>query len=57
MKRIGIVIFVLLLVLFSYLFIPETNVNYDMTIYLPDDASSKIGLNLLKDEFGEETMI
>ena len=57
MKKILIVSFVVLLIPLLYVLLPHTNVNYDMTIYLPDDAQSKIGMDILVDEFGESSMI
>lgn len=47
----------LFLLVASYVFIPETHVNYDMTLYLPQDSMTKKGLKILEDEFGNESMI
>lgn len=57
MKKIIILCTMLLLLVASYLFIPKTNVNYDMTLYLPNDSMTKEGLQILEDEFGSESMI
>lgn len=32
----------------------KVNLNYDMTKYLPDDSSMKIGMDIMDEEFGEE---
>ncbi|MBU1143755.1 MAG: MMPL family transporter [Firmicutes bacterium] len=57
MKRILILITCLLLLLFSYLFIPETIVNYNMSQYLPKESNTSLGTNLLVEEFGKESQI
>ncbi|MDO9629595.1 MAG: MMPL family transporter [Acholeplasmataceae bacterium] len=57
MKKLFLVITFLLLLLGSYLFIPETKINYDMTIYLPSDSNTKLGMDILTEEFGKESMI
>lgn len=57
MKKIIVLCLMLLLLVASYVFIPETNVNYDMTLYLPNDSMTKKGLKILEDEFGNESMI
>ena len=48
---------VILILIISYIFIPKTNVNYDMTMYLPSDSMTKEGMDILVDEFGEESTI
>ncbi len=48
---------VILILIISYFFIPKTNVNYDMTMYLPSDSMTKEGMDILVDEFGEESTI
>lgn len=40
------------LVLASIIFFPFVGVNYDLSEYLPHDAPSKAGLNLMEEEFG-----
>lgn len=55
-NRIVLPIIILILVL-SYLFIPKTTVNYDMTQYLPSDSMTKEGMDILVEEFGEESVI
>jgi len=57
MKKIVILTFMILLLIASLIFIPKTNVNYDMTLYLPNDSMTKEGLNILENEFGNESMI
>lgn len=47
----------MVLLLASFLFIPKTTTNYDLTIYLPDDSGTKQGLEIIKDEFSEESSI
>lgn len=44
-------IFIIILVISLILF-PFVKVNYDLTEYLPETATSKIGINILEDEFG-----
>ncbi|MBU1093520.1 MAG: MMPL family transporter [Firmicutes bacterium] len=57
MRKLLIFVGVMLLLLASFLFIPKTTTNYDMTIYLPDDSGTKQGLEIIKDEFNEESSI
>lgn len=57
MKKILIFIGVMALLLASFLFIPKTTTNYDLTIYLPDDSGTKQGLEIIKNEFSEESSI
>lgn len=57
MKRILIITICILMLLFSYLLIPEANVNYNMSLYLPKESNTSIGTNLLITEFGEESQI
>lgn len=57
MKKIVIFIGVMALLLASFLFIPKTTTNYDLTIYLPDDSGTKQGLEIIKNEFSEESAI
>lgn len=45
-------IFFVIMVVISMFLYPFVKVNYDLTKYLPDTASSKAGLNLMKKEFG-----
>ena len=44
-------VFIIMLVI-SLILLPFVKVNYDLTEYLPETAKSKIGINLLEDEFG-----
>jgi len=48
---------VIALLLASFLFIPKTTTNYDMTIYLPDSSGTKQGLEIIKEEFEQESTI
>ncbi|MBN2300813.1 MAG: MMPL family transporter, partial [Acholeplasmataceae bacterium] len=57
MKKISIFIGIVILLLACFLFIPKTKTNYDMTIYLPGDSQTKQGLEIIKDEFSEESSI
>ncbi|MFH2117269.1 MAG: MMPL family transporter [Bacillota bacterium] len=57
MKKIMIVVALLAMLLASFLFIPKTTTNYDMTIYLPGDSGTKQGLEIIKNEFSEESSI
>lgn len=52
-----IVVALLAMLLASFLFIPKTTTNYDMTIYLPGDSGTKQGLEIIKNEFSEESSI
>ena len=38
------------------LMIPHTNINTDMTRYLPDDSPMKQGIDQMTEEFGEEAV-
>lgn len=51
-KRVWIVSLFSVLVLLSIICVPMVGVNYDLSKYLPESAPSKIGLNLMEDEFG-----
>ncbi len=42
-----------LTVLFTFVFFTKVGINYNMTDYLPPEASSTIALDVMKDEFGE----
>ena len=57
MKKLMIFIGVIALLLASFLFIPKTTTNYDMTIYLPDSSGTKQGLEIIKEEFEQESTI
>ncbi len=57
MKKILIFLGIVVLLLVCFLFIPKTVTNYDMTIYLPNDSGTKQGLEIIKDEFSEESSI
>ncbi len=57
MKKILIITGALLLLLASFLFIPKVTTNYDMSVYLPSDSSTKQGLQIIKDEFSEQSSI
>ncbi|MGD9910703.1 MAG: MMPL family transporter, partial [Candidatus Izemoplasmatales bacterium] len=57
MKRIISMIFIVILLFLSYLFIPSTNVNYDLSAYLPSDSNTLEGIQVLTDSFGSESTI
>jgi len=57
MKNILTVVVSVLLLLLAFLFIPKTDVNYDMTKYLPSDSNTSLGIEILEAEFGSESMI
>ncbi len=52
-KRIWIIIVVLAFTAVCGLLIPEVGVNDDMTKYLPDDSSMKIGMDIMEESFPE----
>jgi len=56
-KRVTVVILVGFLVILSAIFIPRVQTNYDMTQYLPIDSNTKIGLDILETEFGNESSL
>ncbi len=56
-KHISVMIVFGILSIISIFLIFQVNTNYDLTIYLPDDSKTSEGLNILKDEFGEHTVI
>lgn len=51
-KRVWIVSIFSIIVVISMICVPMVGVNYDLSKYLPEDAPSKQGLNLMEDEFG-----
>ncbi|MDX9692038.1 MAG: MMPL family transporter, partial [Acholeplasmataceae bacterium] len=57
MKKILVLLIVFILLLVSFIFIPETDVNYDMTSYLPNDSMTKQGIAILEEEFGKSAVI
>jgi len=52
-KRVWIIITVLILTAVCGMLIPRVNVNDDMTKYLPDDSSMKIGMDIMDESFPE----
>lgn len=52
-KRVWIIITVLVLTAVCGMLIPKVNVNDDMTKYLPDDSSMKIGMDIMDESFPE----
>lgn len=56
-KRKYLLIVYILLIAVSIFGIFKTNVNYDMSKYLPDDSSVKKGMELMEDEYGEMSSI
>lgn len=57
MKQKITIITIFLLLIASFLFIPSTNINYDMSIYLPKDSQTKQGLAIIEDEFVTQSTI
>jgi len=57
MKRILVAILLTVLLLLSYLFIPSTNVNYDLSSYLPKTSMTSEGMVILEEQFGTSSMI
>ena len=55
-KRLVFLIAVIVVALASALMIPHTNINTDMTRYLPDDSPMKHGIDQMTEEFGEEAV-
>lgn len=56
-KRNIIFLVYLIAVIISVFGIFKTNVNYDMSKYLPDDSSTKKGMKIMRDEFGDMSSI
>lgn len=52
-RRIWIFIAVMIFTGVSFFWIPKVGINTDMTEYLADDSSMKIGMDLMKEEFPE----
>ena len=50
-KRIFILATILVIAGLCGILIPKVNINTDMTKYLPDDSSMKIGMDIMKNEF------
>ncbi len=57
MKQIIFIVTILLLLIASFLFIPKADINYDMSIYLPQDSQTRQGLTILSEEFPTETTL
>jgi predicted RND superfamily exporter protein len=55
-KRLVFLIAAVIVALASALMIPRTNINTDMTRYLPDDSPMKHGIDQMTEEFGEEAV-
>lgn len=56
-RRIMIFIFVAVLTVVSGIGVFKTNINYDMSKYLPSDSSVKRGMELMEEEYGEMSAI
>lgn len=56
-KRLCIFIIYILIIAASIFGIFQTNVNYDMSKYLPDNSSTKKGMGIMSDEFGDMSSI
>lgn len=52
-KRLWFLVAAVAIALASVFLIPHTNINSDMTRYLPDDSQMKQGIDQMTDEFGE----
>ena len=57
MKRILPLVVFMILIICLLIWMPKTNVNYDMTQYLPDNSLTKQGSAIMKEEFAEESSI
>lgn len=55
-RYIVLAIFIVILV-FSILFINKVDINYDMTKYLPSNSNTKNSLEIVTNEFGENSMV
>jgi len=53
-RRIAFLIAVIAVAIASVVMIPYTNINSDMTRYLPDDSRMKHGIDKMSEEFGED---
>ena len=53
-KLIGI--FFVILIIFSFVGIANSKINYDMSMYIPSEMPSKKALDLTKEEFGMQSM-
>lgn len=53
-RKIGVVFAVLVVI--SLFLMPKVNINYDLSAYVPNFAQAKEGLNVVKDEFGMQSM-
>lgn len=53
-KRLMLLVVAVVVAVVCALLIPHTNVNTDMTRYLPDDSPMKQGIEQMSEEFGEE---
>ena len=53
-KRLWFLVAAVAVALASIFLIPHTNINSDMTRYLPDDSQMKQGIDQMTDEFGED---
>ncbi len=53
-KRLWFLVAAVAIALASVFMIPHTNINSDMTRYLPDDSQMKQGIDQMTDEFGED---
>ena len=52
-KRIILLIAFIIIAGFCGFLIPKVGINRDMTKYLPDDSSMKIGMDLMDEEFAD----
>ena len=55
-KRLVLLVAAVALAIACVFMIPHTNINTDMTRYLPDDSPMKQGIEQMTEEFGEEAV-
>jgi len=55
--KIGLTVLIVFLGIGCALLIPNININYDMTSYLPKDSNTLSGLEILEKEFGQSSLI
>ncbi len=53
-KRLFVIITMTIALIVSVFLINKVNINYDMTLYLPDSSNTKQGINIMNDEFQDE---
>ena len=53
-KKYFVLGFFAFLVLISFILMNKVKINYDMAEYLPSDSETRIGMDIMEDEFDEE---